>query len=189
MTDMEETENTSNTGEENEDILELTDIIRDDGDAGSGTALADIPDETGDESAGEDIIELTDIVEKEKTEAAQENAAVLELTDIAEENQPGIGAAGKKDQKTVVEGTGADSGIDDDTGIDLDLENSGLQPGAGSPDIDADSIEAALEKVIEKKFGSKIESLLFEVMEKVMVKEINEIKDTLQKDLNSIGKI
>ncbi|NOX33232.1 MAG: hypothetical protein GXP56_05775 [Deltaproteobacteria bacterium] len=52
-----------------------------------------------------------------------------------------------------------------------------------SPEV----LEAALERVIEKKFADKIEAILFEVMEKVIGKEIGEIKESLQKDLDQIG--
>ena len=44
-----------------------------------------------------------------------------------------------------------------------------------------------MERVVEKKFADKIETILFEVMEKVIEKEIKEIKESLQKDLDQIG--
>ena len=53
--------------------------------------------------------------------------------------------------------------------------------------IDQEQIEAVLERIIEKKFADKIESVLFEVMENVIEKQIIEIKESLQKDLDQIG--
>lgn len=55
--------------------------------------------------------------------------------------------------------------------------------------ISEEKMEAALERVIEKKFTQKIESILFEVMERVIRDQIREIKDSLQKDLDDIDKI
>ena len=49
--------------------------------------------------------------------------------------------------------------------------------------IDQEQIEAILERIIEEKFAGKIESILFEVIEKVIEKQIVEIKENLQKDL------
>ncbi len=59
---------------------------------------------------------------------------------------------------------------------------------ADPADVSLDMVEKALENVIEKKFAGKIESILFEVMEKVIEKEIKEIKDSLQKDLDRISR-
>ena len=53
--------------------------------------------------------------------------------------------------------------------------------------IDQAQIEVILERIIEKKFADKIESILFEVMENVIEKQIIEIKESLQKDLEQIG--
>ena len=50
-----------------------------------------------------------------------------------------------------------------------------------------EQVEAALELVIEKKFADKIEIILHEVTEKVIEKEIVEIKKSLQKDLDQMG--
>ena len=49
--------------------------------------------------------------------------------------------------------------------------------------IDQEQIETVLERIIEKKFSAKIESILFEVMENVIEKQIVKIKENLQKDL------
>ena len=54
-------------------------------------------------------------------------------------------------------------------------------------DITQDQLEAALERIIEKKFSKTIEKILFEVMEKVIHNEIRDIKKGLHKDLDDIG--
>ncbi|THB81391.1 MAG: hypothetical protein D3926_02225 [Desulfobacteraceae bacterium] len=75
---------------------------------------------------------------------------------------------------------------------EADEEPSVLEPASSEARVDAlskEQIEAALERVIENKFSQKIESILFEVMEKVIEKEIQEIKESLQKDLDDIDKV
>ena len=52
--------------------------------------------------------------------------------------------------------------------------------------IDQDQVEIILERIIEKKFGAKIESILFEAMENVIEKQIIEIKESLQNNLDQI---
>lgn len=55
------------------------------------------------------------------------------------------------------------------------------------PSLDREEFEAVLEKLIEKKFSGIIEKILFEVMEKVIKREIEDIKAGLKKDLDDIG--
>ena len=109
----------------------------------------------------EQIIELTDIVDN--MDAASEDALpdddIIELTDIDEaSDEPGV----------------ADG---------LDVEEA-LPDNAA---VSQQQMEAALERVIEKKFSEKIDVILFEVMERVISKEIKEIRENLQKDLDQIG--
>jgi fumarylacetoacetate (FAA) hydrolase family protein len=58
-----------------------------------------------------------------------------------------------------------------------------------SVDLTSEQIEAALEKVIEKQFAGKIQTILFQVMEKVIEREITGIRESLQKDLDQIGNV
>ncbi len=122
--------------------------------------MIDWDDDIPEEDGAEDpIIELTDIVNPDQDSAEPE--PVIELTDIV---TPGRGVS---DTASVSE-TGMDSGV---------------------RNIDQSQIEAALERVIEKKFSDKIETILFEVMEKVIEKEIAEIRESLQRDLDQIGNV
>ena len=52
--------------------------------------------------------------------------------------------------------------------------------------VSEEEVMAALEAVIEKKFSQKIEAMLTDVMEKVISKEVAEIRENLQKDLDQI---
>jgi len=66
---------------------------------------------------------------------------------------------------------------------DLDMESVLM----GDSSISQEQVDAALERVIEKKFAEKIEKILFEVMERVIEKEVVDLKARLQKDLDEIG--
>ena len=107
----------------------------------------------------DDVIELTDIVEDD---ADAGDDGMIELTDI----------------------------VEDDGDMSEPAETPVLaQAAAAAPEIRMEDLEAALERVIEAKFSDKIESILFEVMERVIEKEIAQIKESLQKDLDQIGNI
>ncbi len=53
--------------------------------------------------------------------------------------------------------------------------------------VSQQQVEAALERIIEKKFSEKIDVILFDVMERVISREIREIRENLQKDLDQIS--
>ena len=113
------------------------------------------------ENQEDEIIELTEIADDSLFEApvmGSPETDVIELDDVESKN-----------------GDFQDS---------LSAESTG---GSDLPDISSDMVEAALERVIEKKFSGKIETILFEVMEKMIEKEIKEIKESLQKDLDQIS--
>lgn len=103
---------------------------------------------------------------------------IIELTDvITEESSP--------KEQDVIELTRQDLGrevlhSDDILSGRTDGENTALS-------LDQATIEAVLEKIIEKKFAGIIEKILFEVTEKVIKREIEDIKAGLKKDLDDIG--
>ncbi len=168
-----------------DDIIELTDIAKKDSDL----------------STDDDVIELTDIAEGETTN--------LDL-DIEKEDEfdPEISDAEDVDQvddeftDDIFEDDEVEDDLDDDELTDIDQVDDELEDDAADiiadkpeaePDsdkvvpedfnIDQEQIETILERIIEKKFAGKIESILFEVMENVIEKQIVEIKESLQKDL------
>jgi hypothetical protein len=59
-------------------------------------------------------------------------------------------------------------------------------PVSGELPVSDEQIAAVLERVIEKKFAEKIEPLLFETMERVILQEIQKIKTTLLKDIDRL---
>jgi hypothetical protein len=55
-------------------------------------------------------------------------------------------------------------------------------PAINLQDVSAEQLDAALERVIEKVYGEKIEGLLFEAIEKKITREIERLKTALLKD-------
>jgi beta-glucosidase-like glycosyl hydrolase len=108
----------------------------------------------------DEIIELTQVLDDESLNTLEQDSQdheVIELTDI---HIP------------------TDETQDNDLVVDSSLVESS---------ISQEKLDEALERVIEKKFAGKIEKILFEVMEKVIEKEIVDLKARLQKDLDEIG--
>jgi hypothetical protein len=161
------------------------------------------------------IIELTQVVGENSSDAPGQD--VIELTEIdtpeeeAEENDLGMDLdldAGEADtdEPMLFDDSDVDFDLDmdeivktvsekeDDVSepaltmapIDEEVIDEEAVPDIGST-ITQEQMDAALERVIEKKFANKIEKILFEVIEKVLKKEIVDIRQRLQKDLDEIA--
>ncbi len=101
---------------------------------------------------------------------------IIELTDIVDD----------------VDALSEDEMADDDIIelIDIDAAPEDSEMHNVLPDeaaVSQQQVEAALERIIEKKFSEKIDVILFDVMERVISREIREIRENLQKDLDQIG--
>jgi len=140
-----------------------------------------------DENIDEKIVELTDLADKEKAPLPQED--IIELTDIVED-QGGVleletpsddTADLSKDPVEILE-------MDDPVDV-VEVEPYAAEQPAQELSVTQEQLEAALERVIEKKFGDKIDILLNDGMEKVIKKEIIEIKEQLNKDLDLMGTV
>lgn len=167
-------------------IIELTDIV-----------------ERGTVPETEDVIELTDIVKEADTDL---NLDIVRIeSDNAEEDfevEEDLGVERDLGAEEDLE-TEEDFEIEEETSFNKELELEMEEvPMADLPDdleenavltqeiaLSSEQIEAALERVIEKKFANKIETILFEVLEKVIEREIAEIRESLQKDLDQIGNV
>ncbi|OGR27174.1 MAG: hypothetical protein A2277_04265 [Desulfobacterales bacterium RIFOXYA12_FULL_46_15] len=145
----------------------------------------------------DDMIELTDIV----MDGPGTEDDIIELTDIVKEGKPGPNPNRAKEEETgfdpdiiKAESAGEIENFDEDFDF---VENTAMLSDTGSsggdsegfPALTSEQVEAALEKVIEKQFAGKIQTILFQVMEKVIEREIAGIRDSLQKDLDQIGTV
>jgi hypothetical protein len=122
----------------------------------------------GETEQDDQIIELTEVIEEaaDVTDTPSDEN-IIELTEIETE------AVDKE-----IDGT-----AEEDVSVEKPLTEDVL-PIAAS--VSMQQLEAALEQVIERKFAEKIEPMLFKVMERVILEEIEKIKELLQKDLDQI---
>lgn len=163
------------------------------------TDTTDLNDDISGNEAGDDVIELTDIVTDDD---------IIELTDIAASEEETMEPISVEEDESAEDEIELEDEInlvspdepqtiltldeDDDFELEIEASKAPVQPDAVA-DIPADTqismeqVQAALESVIEKKFADKIESILYDVMEKVLEKELGAIKETLLKDLDQIG--
>ncbi|MBU1195235.1 MAG: hypothetical protein KKE62_15960 [Proteobacteria bacterium] len=191
-----------------DDVIELTDIVDDSvyeldtGVSGDGVIeLTDIVEDDLGEVFGESVIELDDPV-IELTDIVKEDTASepdLALDDVEGDSLDFGDDFSMEDEFAEESVTESDViGLPDDEPEEMleeMLEEDPADPAsvvsapvvnAPAPEMNfgAEDIEAALERVIEKKFAGRMETLLFEVMEKVIEKEILQIKSRLLKDLD-----
>ncbi len=116
----------------------------------------------------DDIIELTDVVTED---SSQEDQEIIELTQVAPDPEETIPDASSIPEESIME----------------EPVSPLPEKEPASPSLDRETFEAVLEKIIEKKFSETIEKILFEVMERVIKREIEDIKAGLKKDLDDIG--
>ena len=65
---------------------------------------------------------------------------------------------------------------------DAPSEETMPQPGIAAFDADPDKIEASIERIIQQNYSEKIESMVVEVIEKAVSKEIDRLKNMLLED-------
>lgn len=125
------------------------------------------------------------------TDETKQDDPIIELTDVVED--------GEDMEQTLSDDIFSDDEMPDENLVELtdvddfneieDIEKAVAADEISAPDeisVSDEKIETALERVIEKKFAEKIEPLLFETMERVILQEIQKIKTTLLKDMDRI---
>jgi hypothetical protein len=157
--------------EQDDGIIELTQVVEED--------FSDAPDQ--------EVIELTDI----DTQIEGDKEDYLDFdTDPAKTDNNGLFDDGDLDfdldlDETIAKVSGQANEISEPI---LPIEPvSGATATAIEPTITQEQVDAALERVIEKKFAKIIEKSLLEVMEKVFEREIVDIRKRLQNDLDGIS--
>ncbi|MCF6246550.1 MAG: hypothetical protein L3J69_04220 [Desulfobacula sp.] len=166
-----------------EGVIELTDVV----DSAKDAQTNDIIELT-DIAESDDVIELTDIVQPEQAVPCQTeldlNIVTEDALDIVEDFGPDGDDSLTRDLELEIE-TPVIAEIDPEIKTQAD-SYSEKQMAPEPIQVSAEQLESALERVIEKKFADKIESILFEVMENVIEKELASIKKSLQQDLDQI---
>jgi len=177
-----------------DDVIELTDV------AENKTINLDLDIEKEDESEldisdSEDAKQIDDgftedFFEEDDVESNSDDDELTDTEQIDDEFADDIFADDDVEDNPNDELTDDELTDDDqiDTVVNIMEDESKSEPELEkvTPDdlnIDQEQIEIILERIIEKKFVGKIESILYEVMESVIEKQILEIKESLQKDL------
>jgi len=125
------------------------------------------------------------------TDETKQDDPIIELTDVVED--------GDDMDQTLSDDIFSDDEMPDENLVELtdvddfneieDMDKAVAVDEISVPDeisVSDEKIQTALERVIEKKFAQKIEPLLFETMERVILQEIQKIKTTLLKDMDRI---
>ena len=125
------------------------------------------------------------------TDETKQDDPIIELTDVVED--------GEEMDQTLSDDIFSDDEMPDENLVELtdvddfneieDMDKAVAADEISLPDeisVSDEKIQTALERVIEKKFAQKIEPLLFETMERVILQEIQKIKTTLLKDMDRI---
>jgi hypothetical protein len=125
------------------------------------------------------------------TDETKQDDPIIELTDVLED--------GEEMDQTLSDDIFSDDEMPDENLVELtdvddfneieDMDKAVAADEISVPDeisVSDEKIQTALERVIEKKFAQKIEPLLFETMERVILQEIQKIKTTLLKDMDRI---
>lgn len=158
---------------QNDSIIELTDVVED-GDEAEGLLPDDILSE--DEISEDSPVELTDMDDFSGFEMdAESDVEEIGMDDPARDEASGDRPVPDNEDAAEQTPVFQETPVTDETSE------------IGEMSVSEAQIEAALERIIEKKFAEKIEPLLFDTMERVILQEIQKIKTALLKDMDRIG--
>lgn len=158
---------------QNDSIIELTDVVED-GDEAEDVLSDDILSE--DEISEDSPIELTDMDDFSGFEMdAESDVEEIGMDDPAPDEASGDRPVPDNEDAAEQTLVFQETPVTDET------------PEIDEMSVSEAQIEAALERIIEKKFAEKIEPLLFDTMERVILQEIQKIKTALLKDMDRIG--
>ncbi len=168
--------------------------------------LTDIADQNLDLSADGEMIDLTDIAENESSDLDlefEESGLEPESDDLEPESddlEPEISIQAENEEteeivlddfidpeqrdESLKDSETGDNGLENER--DSEIETGPEKSVPGSLNVDREQIEAVLERVIEKKFGDRMDNLISDVMEKILKKQIIELKKSLLKDLDQL---
>lgn len=128
----------------------------------------------------DEIIELTDVVEVAGIVKPVENEQAIIIKDLEED----IGSDEYvKDDFAASLGMKIDGesdfpdGLIEDNELDLDTES---QKEFGKLSVSPQQVEAAIERVVQRILGDKIDSILIEVIERAVTQEIIRLKNILR---------
>ncbi len=181
-------------------LIELTDVVDESSakaeDADGLIELTDVVEVEPEEVEQEGTIELTDIVSEEGSDLDLDDASEdidfdlddtevqsLDATDdFIDEEVSSFDDEPELEELQLPEEVSVDEPVVEKAAAGISMTDVSVP----ELNVGIEDIEAALDRVIEKKFGDKIETILFEVIEKVIEKEIIQIKNSLKLDLDQV---
>ncbi len=114
------------------------------------------------------IFVMTETIDQNKGFLDDDHGDIIELTDLIEE---------RLDDGSNADGANAD-------GV-LEMKEPAVAVETGNTTVPTDeAIEAALSRIIEKKYAKRLDALFVETVERVVEREIAAIKQSLLKDLS-----
>ena len=154
--------------------------------------LTDIISTDPDSYEEEEPVELMDIIEKDDNDS---NPDIMDIIQVdSEKNENENEDEDEEEPEAFFDYKDKylkmDSSSEEYKDEEYKTDFADVSPDIGSglrPEVKPDQLEAALERVIEKQYADKIESLLLQAVEKVMAKEIAELKESIQKDFEKMG--
>ena len=157
--------------DEEDTIIDLDDVLKADDDDNEEIidlldSMTPVEDET-ESGDSDDILNLTDMVEP----VGSDDEILPDLDEPFPAEADSELTAPVQDDADVADSIGLEIG--DDDGLDAPVDQI---------PVSGDQMEAALERVIEKMFGEKIESMIYDVVEKAVSREIRRIKNAIMED-------
>ena len=141
------------------------------------------PDQEKKPDDDESVLELTDEVAEASEEAEDPLAAAIELDEGFDDD---LDVDHEEDD--FVDSLGMEIGTEDEEDEDeAEPEETTAEPAtvpAEGIDISGEQLDAALERVVKNMFYDKIDSLLVEVIEKTVSKEIERLKKILTEEVS-----
>ncbi|MBA3036190.1 MAG: hypothetical protein FP814_06815 [Desulfobacterium sp.] len=128
----------------------------------------------------DEIIELTDVIDVAGVVNPVENEQDVVMKDLEEDM---CSDEYVKDDFAASMGMKIDNELDsqdclsEDKGLDLETES---QEEYGKLAVSPQQVEAAVERVVHRILGDKIDSILIEVIERAVTQEINRLKNILR---------
>jgi hypothetical protein len=139
------------------------------------------PDQEKKPDDDESVLELTDEVAEASEEAEDPLAAAIELDEAFDDDFDV-----DQEEDDFVDSLGMEIGTeyDEDEDEETAAEPADTSPPAEGIDISSEQLDTALERVIKNMFYDKIESLLVELIEKTVSKEIERLKKILTEEVS-----
>ena len=186
--------------DDEDDIIELTDIVEPEtaDEEWAQLTLSELTDPDAEEVTGQlpdtneyfekqhqSVEETLSELESMMDDTFSGQEGLLELNDVLEDqNEPKAAFDAVDDEVSEEAATDLDSRADEDfpIGIALDEITEDQIPDLPPPSLTNEQIDAALERLIQTKYGQSIEQFIAASIEKIVTKQIESLRQSLLED-------